>query len=75
MHPTKHASCLLLAFFFLVLSPTGLQADIYSWTDENGVRRYSNATIPDTRAGSVKTFQSVPGPTPQRKHPAQNPRW
>ncbi len=67
MHLTNRVCCLLLAFFFLVLSPTGLQADIYSWTDENGVTHYSNVTIPDTRAGSVKTFQSVPGPTPQRR--------
>lgn len=67
MHPTKRVCCLLLAFFFVVLSPTGLQADIYSWTDENGVRHYSNVTIPDIRVGSVKTFQFAPRPTPQRR--------
>ena len=67
MHPVIHAYCLFLIFFFLVVSPTALPADIYRWTDENGATHHSNVTISDSRAGKTKTFQFAPRPTPQRR--------
>ena len=33
---------ILLALFFALMSFATLQADIYSWTDEDGVKHYSN---------------------------------
>lgn len=48
-----------LCFSILVfLGTTRLQAQIYSWTDENGVRRYSN-TEPDQTAADVEIQQEV----------------
>ncbi len=67
MHRTNHACCLFLTLFFLVPSPTVAQAEIYSWTDENGITHYSNVTVPANEAGNAKTLQFEPRPAPQRR--------
>ena len=67
MHQLHTARYLLPVICFLNISLTHVQADIYSWTDENGVRHYSNVTIPDSRADDAETFQFEPRPAPQRK--------
>ena len=36
----------IYSIFFMLLCDTGLTAEIYYWTDENGVKHYSN-TPPD----------------------------
>ena len=49
----NHAYSLFLIFFFLALSPTDLQADIYCWTAENAVQHYSDVKIPDSWAAAT----------------------
>jgi beta-lactam-binding protein with PASTA domain len=45
------------------LTAPGVQAEIYSWTDENGVKHYSHTPPPD-RSVPVKTAPEIqPGPT------------
>jgi hypothetical protein len=39
---------LVLAIFLVGPSPATLNAEIYSWTDENGVKHYGNVPPPDT---------------------------
>jgi hypothetical protein len=48
---------------FVCLTASGLEAEIYSWTDENGVKHYSNTPPPDS-ATQIKTAQEIP-PSPQ----------
>ena len=51
----------IMAFCFcllVIVSATTLQAQIYSWTDENGVRQFSN-TAPDATATDVEIHQEV----------------
>ena len=66
MHRT-HSLRLLLVIGFLGFSLSRVQAEIYRWTDENGVTHYSNVTIPDMQAQSAETFQFEPRPVPQRR--------
>ena len=48
---------------FVCLTASGLEAEIYSWTDENGVKHYSN-TPPADRAVQIKTAREI-RPSPQ----------
>ena len=43
---------------FACLTAFGIEAEIYSWTDENGVKHYSN-TPPADRAAQIKTAREV----------------
>jgi hypothetical protein len=53
---------IVIIFGFACLTASGLQAEIYSWTDENGVRHYSNLP-PADRAAQIKTAREIrPGP-------------
>ena len=49
---------IVIDFGFACLTASGLQAEIYSWTDENGVRHYSN-TPPADRTVQIKTAREV----------------
>ncbi len=44
--------------FFCALTVSGVQAEIYSWTDENGVKHYSH-TPPPERTLSVKSAPEI----------------
>ena len=52
----------ILIIFFLLLSAcitaSVLNADIYSWTDENGEKHYSNVAPPDT-SNNVKNREEI----------------
>ena len=53
---------IVILFIIACLSPSGLKAEIYFWTDENGVRHYSN-TPPVDSAAQIKTAREIePGP-------------
>jgi hypothetical protein len=45
---------ILFAFFFVILLGSNLKAEIYSWTDENGVKHYSNVPPPDVENVEIK---------------------
>ncbi|MFZ5568948.1 MAG: DUF4124 domain-containing protein [Thermodesulfobacteriota bacterium] len=49
--------CGVLVFF--LATEFRLQAGFYSWTDENGVKRYSD-TAPDETAADVKVHAEIP---------------
>ena len=54
---------MVMVLIFIGLTAPGLQAEIYSWTDENGVKHYSHTPPPD-RSVPVKTAPEIqPGPT------------
>jgi hypothetical protein len=54
---------MVMVLIFIGLTASGLQAEIYSWTDENGVKHYSHTPPPD-RSVPVKTAPEIqPGPT------------
>jgi hypothetical protein len=54
---------MVMVLIFIGLTASGLQAEIYSWTDENGVKHYSHTPPPD-RLVPVKTAPEIqPGPT------------
>jgi hypothetical protein len=38
---------MVIVFIFAGLTASGVQAEIYSWTDENGVKHYSHTPPPD----------------------------
>ena len=58
---------MVMLFIFIGLTASGVQAEIYSWTDENGVKHYSHTPPPD-RSVSVKTAPEIqPGPTTDQK--------
>jgi len=50
---------IVIIFIFACLTVSGLQAEIYSWTDENGVNHYSN-TPPADRTAQIKTAREIP---------------
>jgi hypothetical protein len=54
---------IVIVFGFACLTASGLQAEIYSWTDENGVKHYSN-TPPADRAVQIKTAREI-RPSPE----------
>jgi hypothetical protein len=49
---------MILVFIFISLAATGVRAEIYSWTDENGVKHYSHTPPPD-RSVPVKTAPEI----------------
>jgi hypothetical protein len=58
---------MVIVFIFTGLSMPGLQAEIYFWTDENGIKHYSN-TPPADRSATIKTAPEIqPDPTADRK--------
>jgi hypothetical protein len=54
---------IVIIFGFACLNASGLEAEIYSWTDENGVKHYSN-TPPADSATQIKTAREI-APSPQ----------
>ena len=54
---------IVIIFGFACLTAAGLEAEIYSWTDENGVKHYSN-TPPADRAAQIKTAREI-RPSPE----------
>jgi hypothetical protein len=49
---------MVMVFIFAGLTASGVQAEIYSWTDENGVRHYSHAPPPN-RSVPIKTSPEI----------------
>ena len=49
---------IVIIFIFAGLIPPGLDAEIYFWTDENGVRHYSH-TPPADRTVKIKTAREI----------------
>jgi hypothetical protein len=49
---------IIIIFGIACLTASGLDAEIYSWTDENGVRHYSD-TPPADRAVEIKTARKI----------------
>ena len=49
---------MVMIFFFAGLAVSGVQAEIYSWTDENGVKHYSHTPPPD-RSIPIKTAPEI----------------
>ncbi|MEW6078657.1 MAG: hypothetical protein AB1724_12645 [Thermodesulfobacteriota bacterium] len=62
MKHLKYGACLLL-FQFLAVWP--LYAEINSWIDESGIRRYSD-TAPDNPEGSVEVLEGVENKEPPK---------
>jgi hypothetical protein len=54
---------IVIIFVFACLTASGLEAEIYSWTDENGVKHYSH-TPPADGATQIKTAREIP-PSPE----------
>ena len=54
---------LIIIFIISALIGSGVQAEIYSWTDENGVKHYSHTPPPD-RALRVKTTAEIKSKAP-----------
>ena len=52
-------SAIAMVFLFAVLTASGIQAEIYSWTDENGVMHFSH-TPPPKGTAQVKTSREIP---------------
>ncbi len=48
----------VMVFIFAGLTASGLQAEIYSWTDESGVKHYSH-TPPRDRSVPIKTAPEI----------------
>lgn len=51
---------MVMVFLFAILTASGVQAEIYSWTDENGVKHYSHTPPPEGTA-QVKTSGEISG--------------
>ena len=56
------AGCFLFSLLFLLFCPLSLPAEIYTWTDENGVPHYSNIApeVPENRLDTVKEKGRLP---------------
>lgn len=56
------AGCLLVSAVFLLGAAAGAHASgsIYSWTDENGVRHFSNQPPASVEGGEVETVSEIP---------------
>ena len=52
---------MVMVMVFAGLTASGIQAEIYSWTDDNGVKHYSHTPPPD-RSGSVKASPEIQTP-------------
>ena len=67
----KYLPILVISILVLLLI-TDLNADkIYSWTDENGVRQYSN-TAPGKDAEDVQIIKEIPHTQDDEKKPGQD---
>jgi hypothetical protein len=63
----------LWIFLAVLLAAAQASADVYVWTDADGVRHYSN-TPPPEDAVILKTYEETPpGPAPQAPQPAEAP--
>ena len=51
-------SAMVMIFLLTVLTASGIQAEIYSWTDENGVKHFSHIPPPEGSA-QVKTSREI----------------
>jgi hypothetical protein len=49
---------IVMVFIFAGLAASGVQAEIYSWTDENGVKHYSHTPPPD-RSVPIKSAPEI----------------
>jgi hypothetical protein len=49
---------MVMVFIFAGLTASGVQAEIYSWTDENGIKHYSQ-TPPADRSVLIKTAREI----------------
>jgi hypothetical protein len=49
---------IIIIFGFVCLTASGTEAEIYFWTDENGVKHYSN-TPPADNAAQIKTAREI----------------
>ena len=69
----KYAVMILFSVLFIFFYPLALDADIYTWTDENGVKHYSN-TAPEQDAEVMKENQSSGSPetTHERQYSNDN---
>jgi chromosome segregation ATPase len=63
----------LLGLFFTLMSFATLQADVYTWTDENGVKHYSNEP-PDKDDAQVefKEYQENQTAVQQNRQPSDS---
>jgi hypothetical protein len=63
----------LLGIFFTLMSFANLQADVYTWTDENGVKHYSNEP-PDKDDAQVefKEYKDNQTAVQQNQQPADS---
>lgn len=58
---------IVMVFIFAGLAVSGVQAEFYFWTDENGIKHYSQ-TPPTDRAVTIKTASEIqPDPTAEQK--------
>jgi hypothetical protein len=58
---------IFMVFIFAGLTVPGVQAEIYSWTDKNGIKHYSH-TPPADRSITIKTAPEIqPDPTAYQK--------
>lgn len=64
--------CVLWALVLLCGFPTAVNADIYAWTDENGVKHFSNHP-PSERADVVTKAEELPyeGPSDEERKKAE----
>jgi hypothetical protein len=58
---------MVMAFVFAGLAVSGVQAEIYFWTDENGVKHYSHAPPPDRSLPVDAAPEIKPDPTTDRE--------
>lgn len=49
------SSAIFMVFIFAILTAPGVQAEIYSWTDKNGVKHYSHTPPPEGTAQIITT--------------------
>ena len=53
-------SVALAVFFILIfMQPSQVNANIYSWTDSNGVKHFSNSPPPSDKNASIEVHQEV----------------
>ncbi len=58
---------MLMVFVFAGLTASGVQAEIYSWTDENGVKHYSHTPPPDRSVPVEAAREIESAPTADRE--------
>ena len=70
------STAIVMVFLFAVLTASGVQAEIYSWTDENGVKHYSHTPPPEGTAkiNTTPEISGSPGATSTGQQAAQADR-